>query len=127
MKIGPLLHREIAAALVVDLGADHVGGQQIGRELDAVELRVDGAGEGPHRQRLGQTRHPLEQHVPIGQEPDDEALEHGPLSHDHLAELGHQITDDATFLGDELGGWHTRTGAGIGRESVRKSRHGWGI
>ena len=39
-----------------DVGADDVGGHQVGRELDAVEVQVDRVGQGAHQQRLAQAR-----------------------------------------------------------------------
>ena len=57
-KIGPLLGDELAARLVVDDGADDVGGQQVGRELNALELHLQRVGQRLDRQRLGQAGHP---------------------------------------------------------------------
>ena len=56
-------------------GADDVGRQQVGRELDALELRRRGVGERLDQQRLGQARHALEQHVPVGEQADQQPVE----------------------------------------------------
>ena len=94
----PLLDREVAASLVVDHGADQVGGQQVGGELDAVESARDGRREGPHRQGLGQPGNSLEQDVAIGEEPDEQALDHGMLADDHLAQLLGDFGQQPAFL-----------------------------
>jgi hypothetical protein len=44
-KIGPRRGAELARTLVVDHRADHVGRQQVGRELDALEAGIDRVGE----------------------------------------------------------------------------------
>ena len=72
---GPLLDGEFAGARVVDLRADHVGRQQIGRELDAAEGEPQGAGEGADGERLGQAGHAFEEHVPAGEQADEQPVE----------------------------------------------------
>ena len=42
------------------------------------------------RERLGQPGHAFEQHVAIGQQPDQQALDQVGLAHDHLAHFGKQ-------------------------------------
>ena len=76
----PLLHREFAGSRVVDLRADDVGGQQVGRELDALELQVQSAGHGADGERLRQPRHAFEEHVPVGEQADEEAVDEVPLA-----------------------------------------------
>ena len=70
-KIGPGMKRIArdprGAVLLDDLGADDVDGHQVGRELDAAELEVDGLGQRLDEQRLGQARHAAQQHVPAGE------------------------------------------------------------
>jgi len=44
-----LLELELAGLLVVDVGAGDVGRQQIGRELNPLELEVERRREGPRR------------------------------------------------------------------------------
>ena len=48
-------------------------------------------------ERLGQPGHALEQHVAVGQQPDQQPLEHGVLAHDDPAELGHELADQPAF------------------------------
>ncbi len=60
----------LAALLDEDVGADDVGGHQVGRELDAAEAAVDDVGEGAHQHRLAQAGHALEQRVAVGEQAD---------------------------------------------------------
>ncbi len=48
-------------------------------------------GQGAHRQRLGQARHALEQHVAAGEQPQQQPLQHRPLPHDDPAGLGQHL------------------------------------
>ena len=50
---------------VEDASSNDVRGQQVGSELNALELRADRVGERHHRQRFGQSGHPLEQDMGI--------------------------------------------------------------
>ncbi len=88
--------------LVVDDRADEVGRQEVGRELHPRELGVDGVADGAHGERLGQSRHALEQHVAAGEQADQDALDHVALTDDDLADLGHQIIDEGALLGDNI-------------------------
>ena len=78
---------ELALALVVDPGADDVGGHQIGGELDPLELPADGLGQGLDRHRLGQPGHPLDQQVAAGQQGHEHPLEQLVLPDDGLLDL----------------------------------------
>src|SRR5207248_2734521 len=64
-------------------------------ELQAVGQRL-------HRQRLGQPRNALEQHVPAGDEADEQPLDHLPLADDHLPGLRQQRIDEGGFLLDAV-------------------------
>ncbi len=94
----PLLDVESWRLLVEDHRADHVGREQVGRELDPGERCVDDLRQGPHRQRLGQAGHALEQDVAAGEQPDQQPLDHGVLSHDPA---GHFLED--ALHGQRLG------------------------
>jgi hypothetical protein len=54
---------EFARLLIVDAGANQIGGDQVGRKLDALELTANGVGQGLDRHRLGQPRHAFDQDV----------------------------------------------------------------
>ena len=97
-KIGPFLTLNVLRLLVVDLRADHVGRQQVGRELDARERRVDDLGERAHRERLGEAGHALEQDVAAGEQADEQPLDHRVLADDPA---GHFLED--ALHGQRLG------------------------
>ena len=87
----PPLHGELARRLVVDLRAEHVGRQQIGRELNAMERRVDRLGERADGQRLRQTGHALEQNVSAGEKTDEQSVNHVFLTDDAPRDLARDI------------------------------------
>ena len=85
---GAALNGELARLLVVDDRSDEIRGEQIRRELNPLEAAVDHRGESSDGECLGQAREPLEQHVPVGEQPDHQAVEHGPLADDDRLERG---------------------------------------
>ena len=97
-KIGPVADGELAGLLVVDHGADEVGGQQVGRELDALEAGADRVGERPDGERLGQAGHALEQDVAAAEQADEDPLDHLALADDDLADLGGEQLDEGALL-----------------------------
>jgi len=58
---------ELTGVHVVDDRAGDIGRQQIGRELDALERRVERLRQGLDQQRLGEPRHAFDQAVAAGQ------------------------------------------------------------
>ena len=78
-------------------GEDHrahdVAGEEVGRELDALELDAEGGAKGFDKERLGEAGHALEQHVAIGQQGDQQAFDDGILADDGLPDFS------AEFLG----------------------------
>jgi len=70
-----LLEHETAGFRAIDLGAGDVGRQQVWGELDAMELGFDTLGEFFDRFGLGQTRSALDQHVAVGEQGDEQALD----------------------------------------------------
>ena len=75
MEDRPGLEFEAAVLRAPDFGAGEVGGQQVGRELHAGEVRVQPRGECADRAGLGQARRAFDQQVPIGQQRDQQALD----------------------------------------------------
>ncbi len=73
----PLLELELAAllGLQIDLGAGHVGRQQIGRELHARQVGGEILRQGLHRPGLGQARQALDQEIAVGEQPDQHTLD----------------------------------------------------
>ena len=81
---------ELAGLLVVDARADEVGRDEVGRELDALELAADRVGDGLDRHRLGEARHALDEDVAADQQRDDEPLQEVVLADDDLLHLVQQ-------------------------------------
>ena len=82
--------RKRALAVVGDLedvGADDVGGHQVGRELDAGEVELERGGEGAHEHRLAQAGQPFQQQVAVGQQGDERVAHHVALPDDDAARL----------------------------------------
>jgi len=63
-----------------------VGGHQIGSELDALELDVEGERQSAYQQRLRRPGHPLEQHVTAGQQTHQRLARRRLLPQDHPVE-----------------------------------------
>ena len=85
----------LAVLRAVDQRARDVGGQQVGRELDAMERGMDGRGQGADAHGLGQAGHAFEQHVAIGQQPDQQPVHQLLLADDDPANLRAQPTNPA--------------------------------
>ena len=81
---------EVAVALVPDRRPGHVGGQEVGRELDAAEAEPARLCEGPRCERLRDPGHVLEQHVPVGEEAEQHQLELLALADDGALDLVEQ-------------------------------------
>ena len=64
-KHWPQHSAEFAGLLVKDACAHQVGGQQIGRELNAAETAVEGFGQSIHSQGFGQTRYTFNEQMPL--------------------------------------------------------------
>ena len=79
--------RELAVLRLEDHGADDVAGQQVGGELDALELEAERRAEALHQQRLGEAGHALDQHVAVGEQRHQRALDDGVLADDRLLHL----------------------------------------
>jgi hypothetical protein len=81
-KMGPFLTKKARLFLVVDEGAEEVGREEVRGELDPLEPRVHGACQGGDGERFGQPRHPLQEDVPSGDEPEEQPLHHALLPDD---------------------------------------------
>ncbi|MNM46989.1 hypothetical protein D3C81_579470 [compost metagenome] len=75
MEDRPLLEHEAAGFRAVDFGAGDVGREQVGGELDTMELGFDAFGQFLDGLGLGQARGAFDQHVAVGQEHDEQALD----------------------------------------------------
>ncbi len=83
-KDRPLVDAEIAALRIEHRCAHDVRRQQVRRELDATELRVDRFGKTPNHECLRKTRQPLEQDVPARKQRDQQPFDRCVLPHDAL-------------------------------------------
>ena len=99
-KDGTLLDEEALLLLRVDHRAHHVGGEQVGGKLDAVEVGIDQFRKGADGQRLGQSGHALQQHVAVGEETDEQRFYEVLLAHDHVAHAGGDVGHKRTLLLD---------------------------
>ena len=84
---GSLAYHELILLLVEDHGTDHVGGQQVGGKLDAAEFPADSLCKGFDRQRFGQSGYTLQQDMAIGEQPDQQTVQHVLLPHDHATDF----------------------------------------
>ena len=94
----PELGVERRGVRAVDARADEVGRHEVGRELDAVERPAEHVGGRLHRQRLRQSRHPLDQQVATGQQAHEHALEHLILAGDHPPDLEQRLLEALLHL-----------------------------
>ena len=82
-----LLRREVAGLGVVDQRPEQIGGQQIGRELDALESDLDGLRERRDGQSLGESGDAFDQDVIVRQQCQQEPVDHLALAHDDPCDL----------------------------------------
>ena len=91
---GSLFHGEAVFGGIVNIGADHVCGQQVRRELDACECPVETLGESFDREGLCQSGETFEQNVAIGEHCGDQPVNKDALSGDDPAHFRFQRTDE---------------------------------
>jgi hypothetical protein len=60
-----------------------------------MEGRVDRLGERAHRERLGEARHALEQHVTAGEKTDQQSIHHVVLTDDAARDLSRHILHES--------------------------------
>ena len=89
---------EARLALVVDVRAHDVGGEQVGRALDAGERAVDRARERARQRGLADAGVVLDEDVPLGEQRDDHLLEHVVVDLDRAPDV----------VGDPAGDRHRR-------------------
>ncbi len=70
-----------------DVGADDIGGHQVGRELDAVEVEVDRLGQGADEERLAQPGHAFQQGMTADEQAGQDAVDDLVVADDDLADL----------------------------------------
>jgi hypothetical protein len=82
-----LLHAVFTGLRVVDQRADDVGGQKVGRELNAREVCLDGLGERADGERLGEAGDAFEEDVAVAEEADEQAVDEVLLADDDASDL----------------------------------------
>jgi hypothetical protein len=101
---GAELRLELTLVRPVDAGADEVGGDEVGRELDALERPAEDGGGRLDRQRLRKPRYSLDQQVALGEQADEDALEHCVLAGDHPPDLVERLLQTLSRLRGHEGG-----------------------
>ena len=82
-----MLARRVSRIFLNHLGAGHVAGHQVGRELNPLERQMQRAGQRADQQRLGQARHAFQQRMAAGEHRDQHLLDHFALADDDLRQL----------------------------------------
>ena len=85
--MGPSLVDEVAIPWIVDQGADKVGGEKIGRKLNALKTRPNARSQRSNSQGLGQARNAFQKHVAVAQQPREETVNELFLADDDLADF----------------------------------------
>jgi hypothetical protein len=105
----PRMELEAALALVVDVGADDVGRQEIGRALHPRVVGVQGACQRPRERRLADPGVVLDEDVTLGKQRDQEIADHALVDLDRERDVRRQPRS------------RLRHGGGI---KLRNRRHG---
>ena len=98
MKIGPGGTRSAPGAGQEEATRD-VTGEEIRRELDALEVHVQGLGHEAGDESLGQARNVLDEDVAVGEEAGQDLFQHVGLADDHLGQGGEDLL---TPIGDRV-------------------------
>ncbi len=105
-----------------DVGPDDVRGHQVGRELDPVEVHLQGLGDGLGHQGLAQAGDAEHQDMPPAEQGHEDLVEHLVLADDHpgdlrlqagpgLSEPGHGLLVAIIGGAGRLGPFHVRSGS----------------
>jgi hypothetical protein len=93
---------ELAGPLLEDHRPHEVGGKQVGGELDARELQVEGLAQRLHGEGLGEAGDALDQQVAAAEQRHHHALDEGLLPDDDLADLVDRGLDLERLLANGL-------------------------
>ena len=99
-EYGAFADEELLLLLRVDQCTDQVCRQQVGGELNAREIGIDGFGQRGDGQRFGQPRHAFQQDVPVGEQADQKGVDQVILSDNHLTHFAAQRIDEDAFAFD---------------------------
>ncbi len=102
---------------VIDHGANDIGGEEVGGELDALEFGLDGGGEGADGEGFGEAGNAFEEDVAIGEESDEEAIDEVILTDEDAADFGAERIDPGSGggYGFEVRNGGRGSGGGRGR------------
>ena len=89
----PFLDHELAVLRLKDQRADQVRRQQIRRERDTLEARVDARGKGGDGGGLGESGNPFDEDVSIAEQADHHPVQKFVLADDDLVHVFHQISE----------------------------------
>ena len=96
------LNLECLVLLAVDLRTDHIGRQQVRRELNTTEIGLDQVAQRLYGEGLSQARNTLQQDVSVAQQTDQQTLYQVLLTHDHLIHTHRQGIYKRTLALDAL-------------------------
>jgi hypothetical protein len=101
-KIGPCLQVKTPVAWVVDHGADQVGGEQVGGELDAPKVAAIAWARVFTASVLARPGTPFEKYVAPGEEPDQQAVDEVTLPDDDGPDLLAEAVEEGRTLLDAV-------------------------
>src|SRR5437868_4513361 len=88
--------RETSRLWIINLSADHVSREHIGRKLKPRELDMNAGGERFYGEGFGQTGHTFEEHVAVGQKTNGQPLHQVVLSNDYFSNLAKKRSNEST-------------------------------
>ena len=101
-KNGSLANDKFTFLLVVNHGAYHVGGQQVGGKLYAAESHVQRFGQAFNGECFGQAGHTFQQHVAIAIQTNQQTVYHGGLAHNDAVQLLANVFGNGVMLGNSF-------------------------
>ena len=84
---GTFAELEFAGFLVIEVNAGQVRGQQVGGELDALELAANRFGKGAQQHGFAGAGHVLQQHMARAEEGGENQIDHLVLANDNLTAI----------------------------------------
>src|SRR5690554_1094556 len=98
----PAPSRELSCALIVDHRADHIGGEEIRRELNAAKIGLDRLRERIHHQGFGEARHALDEDMASDQKADEDPLDHLVLADNGALHFFADSVEEGALADDHL-------------------------
>ncbi len=88
---------ELFVLLAINHGTDYVGREQVWSKLDTAIFRIDERCKCLDGKCLGQSRHPFQQDVSVGQQANQQRFNQMFLTHDGLVHTGHQVSYESAL------------------------------